>query len=250
MTELEQALVDLGRHLDVPPTPDLADAVRRRLEARPARRLVTRRRLVVVFALLVAAVGAAFAVPQARTAILEWLGLRGATVEPVATLPEAPVFADLGLGERVTLEEARRRVEFAIVVPKLLGPPDEVYVADDVPGGRASLVWGPDDELERSVHTGAGLLLVEFEGELDPALIGKLTGPGTSVEAVALGGAPGLWIEGEPHVVFYRDPQGEIREETLRLAGNALLWERGDLLLRLEADVSREGALELARSTR
>jgi hypothetical protein len=248
MTELERELVDLAANLDYPPTPDLAHNLRRRLEARPGRRLITRRRLVLAFALLLVAVGAALVVPPARTAILEWLGLKGAAVEHVVTLPEIPASGDLALGERVALDEARRRVEFAIVVPELLGPPDEVYVADDVPGGRASLVWGPDEELERSPHTGVGLLLVEFSGELDPALIEKLTGPGTPVEPVALGGAPGLWIEGEPHVVLYHDAQGEVREDTLRLAGNALLWERGDLLLRLEADLSKAQALEIARS--
>ena len=39
------------------------------------------------FAVLAVAVGAAMAVPQARTAILEFFRLRGATVERVETLP-------------------------------------------------------------------------------------------------------------------------------------------------------------------
>jgi hypothetical protein len=34
------------------------------------------------------------------------------------------------------------------------------------------------------------------------------------------------------------------------LAGNTLLWNRGDLLLRLEGDVGRDEALGLARSLR
>lgn len=259
MTELEQALADLGRRLDYPPAPDLVPGVRARLAAGPGRRAwlarrrparrpwLTRRRLVLALAVLVVALGAAFAVPPARTAILELLGLKGVVVVRVVTLPEAPVAADLALGEAASLEEARRRVSFWILVPAALGPPDEVYVADGVPG-RVSLVYRARFGLPESSHTGVGLLLVEFDGELDPRLIQKLVGPGAGVEEVSAGGAPGLWFSGGPHVVLYRDPAGEIREDTFRLAGNVLVWQDGRLLLRLEAEIGKDEALELARS--
>ena len=128
MTELEHALLDLGRTLELPATPDIAASVSRRLAAaetvRPRR--LGRRRLVLVFAALVIAVGAAFAVPPARTAILEWLGLRGATVERVFALPDVP--AERGfdvdqLGERMSLAEASERAGFAVAVPSVLGYP-------------------------------------------------------------------------------------------------------------------------------
>jgi hypothetical protein len=93
-----------------------------------------------------------------------------------------------------------------------------------------------------------GLLLTEFSGELSPELIGKLVDAGTGVEEITLDGAPGLWISGEPHVVFYRDSSGEVREGTARLAGNTLLVERGDLLVRIEAEISKEQALAIAAS--
>ena len=47
---------------------------------------------------------------------------------------------------------------------------------------------------------------------------------------------------------MFRDEGGFIADEPTYLAGNSLLWNRGDLLLRLEGDVSRDKALELARS--
>ncbi|HEY6055886.1 MAG TPA: hypothetical protein VIU86_18290, partial [Gaiellaceae bacterium] len=75
MSELEQALVALGRELALPPAPDLAAAVGGRLERR--RRL--RPWLVVALALL-AALAVAFAVPQARSAILRFFHIRGAQV--------------------------------------------------------------------------------------------------------------------------------------------------------------------------
>jgi hypothetical protein len=203
---------------------------------------------VIAFAILVVAVGAAFAVPQARTAILEFLGLEGATVERVVLLPEAAPEGDLDLGQRVGLEEARGQASFPILVPELLGPPDAVYVNETTPGGRVTLVYLHNTKIPTTTEAGVGLLVTEFRGDLDPVLIGKLVGPGTSAEQLAVGGEPGLWIHGEPHVFLYRDADGEVREETRRLAGNALVWNRGDLLLRLEGDVSREQALEIARS--
>lgn len=249
MTELEQALADLGGRLEYPPTPDLAGAARARLGAAPRPRQL-RRRLVLAFALLAVAVGAAFAVPPARTAILEWLGLKGATVERVVLLPEVPPAGELDLGERVPLEQARARVSFPILVPELLGPPDEIHVADDVPGGRVSLVYLHNTKVPTTTETGIGLVLTEFQGGLAPELIGKLVGGGTQVEKVSVAGEPGLWISGEPHVFFYRDASDELREETLRLAGNTLLWQRGDLLLRIEAELTKATAIRIAASSR
>ena len=74
--------------------------------------------LVLVAATLVAAACAALAVPQARTAILDWLGLDGVSIERVPTLPVAPVEpVDLGLGPVVGLDEARERATFQVIVP-------------------------------------------------------------------------------------------------------------------------------------
>jgi hypothetical protein len=250
MTELEQALADLGGRLDYPRTPQLAPAVRARLVAPPARRPLWQRRLVLALAVLVVALGAAFAVPQARTAILEFFGLQGATVERVVLLPEVPPAGDLALGERFGLAEARKRVSFPVLVPELLGAPEQVYVADDVPGGRVSLVYLHNAKIPTQTEEGIGLLLTEFRGDLAPELIGKMVAAGTEIEELSVDGAPGLWISGEPHFFLYRDEQGEIREETIRLVGNTLLFERDNLLVRIEAALSKEEALEIAASLR
>ena len=45
---------------------------------------------------------------------------------------------------------------------------------------------------------------------------------------------------------MYLDPSGVIQEDLAYLAGTTLLWNRGDVLFRLEADVDRAKALELA----
>ena len=255
MTELESALVALGRDIEFPPTPDVAGAVRRRLAERSEGRrlhLPARRTLVLAFAVLAVVVGAVMAVPPARTAVLELLGLRGATVERVETLPALPQDAagELMLGRPLPLEEARGQAGFEVLVPSDPGEPDRVFYSSAVPGGRVSLVYSPSGELPPSRFTDVGLLVTEFDGTLAPELIGKLVEGSTTAERVSVDGRPGVWIEGPPHVFFYRNRQGDIVDDTTRLAGNTLLVQWDGVLVRLEgsSSLARERALEIARS--
>src|SRR6266513_2375430 len=98
MTELERALVALGRELDIPAGPDLRSRVRERIERKPRRR----RAAVLAVALLVA-LGIALAVPPARSAILRFFHIGSVTIERVETLPPAQTrpFAT-GLGPALT----------------------------------------------------------------------------------------------------------------------------------------------------
>jgi hypothetical protein len=246
MPELELQLRELGARIAYPETPDLARAVRRRLAAPRRRAFPARRALVLGFALLAVAIGAVMAVPPARTAILEWLGLRGATIERVPTQPTAPPpeQADLGLGERVTLAEARRRAGFRLLRPRLSGlaDPDEIYFSSLTTGGQVGFV----DRADGRVRS----LLTEFQGVLNPDFIQKSAGPETTIARVQVIGEPGYWLAGKPHEFVYTDENGQPFFETLRLAGNTLLWEHGDLLFRLEGDLTRAEALRIARSLR
>lgn len=255
MTELELLLLELGRELDYPPTPQLGPRVRARLAERPARRwALTRRTLVVALAVLAVAIGAAFAVPPARTAILEWLGLRGVEIRRVEAPPKAPrggdlkapIGANLGLGRRVTLSEARQLAEYGVVVPTLEGfnQPPEVYFTASLPGGQVAFVYYVKDPRSPTI------LLTQFRAEPGFEYIQKLSGPGTLIERVTINGQPGYWLEGEPHAFLFVDPDGKIREETLRLAGNTLLWQRGELTLRLEGARTKAEATRIARSVR
>jgi hypothetical protein len=222
MPELDAALRELGRQIEFPPTPDLASQLRERLE-RPRR---WRRPLAVALAVLVVAVGAVLAVPPARTAILDWLGLRGVSIVRVDELPPTSPVGRLDLGRRVTLEEAP---------PWTLVPddqPDSVWVDD----GTVNLLWGTPDDVR--------LLLTEFRGE---AFIEKLIEPNVEVEPVSVNGLPGAWLE-QPHVVMFKDPSGRLRDNEGRLAGKTLIWQDGDLTLRLEGDLSKAEALRIARS--
>ena len=243
MSDLQRELRDLGARVEYPPTPDIAGGVRARLEAEPRPRIpfARRRALVLALAALLVAVGAVMAVPQARTAILELLGLRGVTIERVPEQPEVPPGADLALGERVTLEEARERAGFDVLVP-VDEPPDDVYFSRDVVGGRVSFVYGSTDRVD--------LLLTQFEASFEDRFIRKTAGPGTTIEDVTVNGGRGFWISGEMHVFLYLDANGSPREDTRRLAGNVLLWEQGPVTVRLEGAETRDDALGFARSLR
>jgi hypothetical protein len=244
MPELELALADLGRQIEFPPTPDLAPRVRERLAERPAGRdgLMRRRGLALAFALLAVAVAAVMAVPQTRAAILEFFHLRGVTIERVGELPTVPLqrdFNKLFLGEKVSLDEARERADFEVVVPGALGDPDGVYFQVSPPGGMVSLVYGTPE------HPRA--LLTEFRGTVDEVIFKKVA-VGTQIHPVSVNGEPGFFLSGKPHDFSYLDRHREFRQEIVRLAGNTLLWERGALTLRLEADIDQQEALKIARS--
>ena len=256
MTELERMLARLGEQLDWPATPDLAAGVRHRLRRpEPRRRLLPaaglRRALALaLIGLLVLAGGVLAAVPAARDAVLDLLGLQGATVERVTTLPTPPPERPLDLGRRTTLSGAAERLGFDPLVPAELGPPDGVYVRRGLPGGELSLAYRARPGLPRAPSTRLGLLVGEFRGDLSPEYVGKIVGESSSVERLRVDGARALWVEGAPHFFFYRGPHGEFVESSLRLAGNVLLLEHGRLLVRLEGSFDRERAVSLARSLR
>ena len=255
MPELERMLTQVGRELDWPDTPDLGPRVRARLaEPAPRRRrapltwgLRRSLALALVLLLVLAAVTAA-AVPGVRDAVLEFLGLQGATVERRTTLPTPPPERPLELGRRTTFEDAAGLLSFESLVPAGLGDPDGVYVRRGGPGGELSLTYRPGPGLPRASSTRLGLLVSEFRGDLHPDYVGKIVGPAGVVERLALDGGRAIWIEGAEHFFFYRDPNGRFVEHELRLAQNVLLLERGDLLVRLEGAFSRERAIRIARS--
>jgi hypothetical protein len=257
---LEGALLDLRRRIAFPPSPDLTGRVRARLAAGPVPRpwrgfafvpLRTAAMAVVVLLLIIGAV--VTLIPGARSAVAEWLGLRDVKVSYAPDLPTAaPAGARLQFGEPLTLDEARARVGFTVRLPGVpdLQQPDEVYVLYPPPGGQVAFVYRPRPGLPETAATGAGLLLTQFRGGLEPGFFGKGVEPGTRLEQVDVDGARGLWIEGGTRAFFYRDPSGNVRDERIRLAGNTLLWERDGITYRLESSLDKDAALRIAMSLR
>ena len=236
MSELQRELELLRADVEFPATPDIAATVGQRL-GRPARRRprAPRRLALALVAALVLLAALTAAVPSARDAVLDLFGLDGATVEIRPELPSSETAPDLRLGERSSLGAAREAADYHVLVPAALGPPDGVFLNRAAPGGEVSL----------SYRDGR-LLVSQFRGDRDPDYVGKIASQATTVHR--LEGA--VWIEGAPHFFFYRTPDGGLREDTLRLAGNVLLVERGELLVRIEGARSERRALEIADSLR
>jgi hypothetical protein len=185
---------------------------------------------------VLAVVATLAAAPGVRARVEHWLGIGAVRVERVERLPATGPGRDLGLGRRTTLAGAGRLARVRVPAVAALGPPDAVY-ADPRDGG-ASLVWRTRPGLP-AASSGVGALLTVLPGG-DVQLVKKLLGAGTSVTAVDVDGGLGVFIAGAPHVVVPPN----------RLAGNTLLWVRGETTYRLETALGRSAALRIARSVR
>jgi hypothetical protein len=223
MSELERTLAGLAAEIEWPDTP----ALELRLDpvaARPRRR---RRWLVVAIAVALVAIGIAFAVPPARSAILDFFHIGGVSVERVDTLPfaEQRPFT-VGLGEPVSREAAEAVLGGPFAFPSSV---DEAQL------------YERDGIVSTVLATPTPVLLSEFS-QFGSGSIVKKTTAGAIVEHMRIdAGAEGLWIAGEQHIVMW--PQAPPR-----LAGNVLVWERDGVTYRLEGKaLTKERAVELAR---
>lgn len=231
MNELELRLEELGRELVFPPAPDLAPRVRERAHGKP----FPWRTAALAFAVLAAAVATAFAVPPARSAILRFFHLGGATVVRVDTLPQTVERSRAdGLGEELTLAQAQRRVGARLLLP---------------PGAKPKRAFVLGDALATVVlrYRGEQVLLSEFSS-FGPGSLRKLTGAEAHVEPARVHGGEALWIVG-PHAFEYFGRSG-FETAPVRVRGNVLLWVRDGLTLRLEGPLTKGRALELARLVR
>ncbi len=229
MTELELGLHDVASHLDWPETPDLGNAVRAAIPERtPAR---WPRRLALVAAVLgVALIAGGLLVPQARTSLLRFFGIGAVRIEYVEQLPSVRPGAPLDLGSRIDADDSPVRV----LRSELLAEPDGIY--DD--GGVVTLLYGSQDNVR--------LLVTEINGPVfAPEVAKKIVGSSTSARFVRVGASdaePGIWIEGEPHLLV-------LPGAPPRLASNTLVWTTDDdLTVRLEGATSLEEAVRIAES--
>jgi hypothetical protein len=226
MPELERELLALPAAVDFPTTPDIASRIHERLPGRP--RPASRRRFALAVAVVAVAVGAAFAVPQARTAILRFFGVGEVRIEFVDRLPEVPPNGPLALGAAIDPADA----PFPLLRSKLLGKADGVYNSQGV----VTLLYGS--------HRHVRLLVTEIAGTpFDPTVGKKLQAAGTHALFVSIRDStgPGVWIEGRPHLVVL--PGGPPR-----LAADTLIWQHGKITVRLEGATSLQQAVTIAES--
>jgi hypothetical protein len=251
--ELESELASLAGELAWPSTPDLRAAVRRGI-SRPRSWYGSRWALAAAAVIVILA--ALLAYPPTRTAIADWVNLhtsinRTTTLPTPSPLPPGPLGSRLGLGDHVTLPAARSAVKWRVLVPGSLGQPDEVYLQNPPDGpdlGEVTLVYSSSTGIPVSGQTGVSVLVTEARGSVDQNFFGKTVGPGTTIEPVTVDGHQGWWIAGQPHAFFFDDAAGNPRLETLRLATNTLIVDEGGTIVRIEGDLTRQQALDLAAS--
>jgi hypothetical protein len=249
MTELELSLLTLGREIEWPPTPDLVARVQHRLtiSVPETRSLWWRPVLVAGLAIVALTLGLS---PDAREAVARLLGVVGIRIETGVGTTVPPIF-DLGLGTQVSAAEAPSLVDFTVLSPELSDPgaPDAIYYNDERLGGQISLVWAPRPNLPEAAQSGVGMLISSFRGSLDSSTYAKeLNAARNLLLDVEVRGRPGFWIEGEPHVFLFENPNGRVEFESIRLAGNVLLWEENGVTMRIESALPIEDVLRIAES--
>jgi hypothetical protein len=270
--ELERELRELGSRVEYPPTPDLARAVRRRLDregtGRPARSRTIWPSLppsgwAVAAAAIVLVVATPLLSPTMRDAVNGWFAAEGAarsgdsaggsasleSREDAAGAPSAPrsesgqggrfLGKGLGLGERVTLGEARSRTDAPVLLPRAAGTGEpETYAGDPREDG-VTLVYRARPGLPPLGTTEVGLILTERIGGVETAYFPEERRPEEGFERVEVGDGLGYWA-----------PAGSDASRSGLLGGSVLLWEHGDRALRLESDLPEDKAIRVAESVR
>jgi len=191
-----------------------------------------------------------------RKAIAGWINLH-TTIQRVehpptpSPLPSGPLGSQLGLGTPTSLSDAQAQLSWKITVPSSLGAPDVIYL--QMPpvgpsGGEVTLVYASRSDIKVSGQTGVSVLITEARGKVDENFFYKVLGPDAHLESVTINGRPGFWISGSPHEFAFQDASGDFRQETLRLATNTLVFDHNGTIVRIEGDMTKEQALQIATS--
>jgi hypothetical protein len=223
--------------------------------AEPSRAWYQSRWAFAAIALLIALAALVIYTPT-RDVIARWFNLHAniqRTENPPtpSPLPSGPLGKRLGLGDQTTLDTARTAVQWKITVPQKLGQPDEVYLQtppSGPPQGEVTLVYSAQPGIPVSGQTGVSVLITEARGAVNKNFFGKMLGPDTTLEELQVNGHPGFWIAGNPHVFYFTDTNGQFRDETMRLATNTLIFDNGGTVVRIEGNLTKAQALEIAKS--
>ena len=167
-------------------------------------------------------------VPQASSSGMPEEDAVGGPLPSSGGSEAASIAASLGLGERISLREARARGAGPILLPQF-GEPEGVYAVGPPREGGVGLVYSARPGLPPLAGTEAGVVLTELPGDVESAYPEEFR---RSPEEVRVGGERGYWL-----------PDG-------RLGAGALIWQRDGRALRLEADLPKGEVVRIASSAR
>ena len=252
--ELGAALTSLGRRIAWPVAGDLPVAVSRAIErgegrviAWPGSPTRSRRRTV---AILVAAVLALAAAAAAAKLVVD---LGAVVIRTVPSLPTTTPTATVGagsFGRPISLGEAESIAGFHPLLPSSLGPPDAIWaehIATSFDSQRTTVIvlaWRPSADLPTIPGASWGAVMMEFRGEA--SIASKLLFEGHArLSPAFVHGHDAYVVTGEHELDLLVD--GKVRRFTS--TARAILWNEGDLTIRLETALPRGLALVLARRT-
>jgi hypothetical protein len=254
--DLEARLHALAERAAWPATPDVVGTAVGRIRAgasmtgapgtarRPLRGRSGLVLALVLLALLIAAAvaGAAlFGLPDLRFGTTEVL--------PSAAVRSDPLAIRRWLGRPGDLTAARAALGEDLLVPELLGEPDEVYLGDGRMG-RVALVYHPGPDAP-AVADGLGVIVTEWRGGFDDRFARKwLQDDKGHAEVVDIGGTRGYWVSGIPHVLEFLDDESGIRRTISRIVGDVLVWQDGSMVYRIESPLGRDTTFDIAASMR
>jgi len=173
----------------------------------------------------------------------------GPAASPGATTPR-PLGDGLGLGSTAPLEGLDAIAGFHVAIPTgpRLGAPARAWWDPTLGHGQIALVWASGAGVPPIDGSGIGAILTESPGRTDEGFVQKVLGPGSTLEPVTVGGAPGFWISGEPHEFLYLTPDGEVVQDSRRVVGDTLTWWVDGILYRFESGLGRDASIRVATS--
>ncbi|MDP9482633.1 MAG: hypothetical protein M3P84_05350, partial [Chloroflexota bacterium] len=164
----------------------------------------------------------------------------------------------LDLGDPVDPAGAASAVGYPVKLPTLpeLGQPLGVFARGDAPGARLSAIYAASPSFPAGTNPPivegrpVAIIVMEFPGLLDEGYLKKIVEPGTTIQTQTVNGHEGFWIAGAPHELFYVDPNQAAAHDVIRIVGNVLAWNDGDLTFRIEGARDLATALRIAESVR
>jgi hypothetical protein len=246
--DLRDAVV---RRIDVPDAPDLRSAVLARIDRRAGASAAGRQgRERPGRVRLVWAIGLAALLLIALAGVAAGLGFRLPGFELVRVESIPPAGAGLDLGRPITIDEARAVERPRVRLPAALRPPDAAYRLPLADGSIVTLAWRAAPGEPTLAGSDLALTLMAVPGDTDEGLIRKIATGATSVEPVTVGADRGWWIAGAPHEILIRGPGGSVDVLRAAIAGDTLVFARDGTLYRLESSLGRDETVRIAQSLR
>jgi hypothetical protein len=236
---IDRLLASTAAAVAYPTTPDLSPRVIARVTAPPRRPFVPRPALAYVIAALLLAATLALAFTPSRDAIARLFGVEGSRIEvlptpaPGVTPTVTPTTTEVG-GQLVEIEDLPALAGFEAALPDV-----------ESPRLSTTLLLYSHHPVVVHHYDDFDLWQTRLQGELT---FGKGATEDAVQEDVLVGGVNGVWLSGDPHLVWFEDTNGIQVVETRLVERSTLIWRTDAFFYRIETDLPLEEALRIAET--